>query len=78
MTFLVLVPLALAFAWLCRLGVRRDLRAAEDRAADDLRPPVRPVIAEVVPVKVDDPRSTWTALDDIQLNRLLKDSSPER
>jgi hypothetical protein len=69
MTMLVLVPLLLAFVWLCRFGARGF--------ADDDPPPSpaapRPA-DDVIGDGTDVP--DWTALDDIQLNRLLKDSSP--
>jgi hypothetical protein len=74
-TLLVLVPLALVFAWFCRFGGRRD--AADE--APDPRPPARPVAPappRVDPIAVDIETPAWTALDDIQLDRLLKESSP--
>jgi hypothetical protein len=69
MIMLVMVPLVLAFAWMCRFGGRDNFRstAAVARKAPPAVPPGDDLIAA---------DTAWTALDDIQLNRLLKESSP--
>jgi hypothetical protein len=69
MTMVVLVPLLLAFAWLCCFGARGFAHANGQPS-----PPAPRPVEDLV--GADTARPDWTALDDIQLDRLLKDSSP--
>lgn len=73
----LMLPLILA-VWLYRFAIRDSLERAARTADDSSRPAVVPTPA-ILPddsTAPDAERPSWTALDEIQLNRLLREASP--
>ncbi len=76
----LMIPLIFA-VWLYRYAVRDRLERATRAVGDDSRPATVPAPAPAVfpeddSTTPDAQRPAWTALDEIQLNRLLREASP--